>query len=111
MKKKAPIRRLRRKKRTKPYPPGTRRTRIRIIFAGSKDPNQIATSGAPIGMLATTKAVGTIVNNSPIYNSSFLVKMIPSNKIYDIHDQHFEYLPCICSMVSLQQKGCKCGGI
>jgi len=102
-------RRLSRKRRTKPFPPGARRTRVRIIFAGSKDPKEVSTSGAPIGVLATNKAVGTIINDSPTYNSSFLVNVC--GKIYDIHDQHFEYLPCICSMVSLQQKGCKCGGI
>lgn len=107
---KKPKLRLRRRKRTKPYPPGSRRTRVRIKFVGSKkDPKEVSASGAPIGVLAINRAVGIIVNDSPTYNSCFLVNF--NGNVYDIHDQHFEYLPCICSMVSLQQKGCKCGGI
>lgn len=67
-------------------------TRVRIVFAGSRDPKQISRSGAPIGRLATNKTLGTILGGSRVYNSSFLVK-IDGGEVYDIHGQHFEYLP------------------
>jgi hypothetical protein len=66
--------------------------RVKIVFVGSKNPNEVSRSGAPIGRLATNKTLGTILGDSLVYNSSFLVKM-DSGEIYDIHDQHFEYLP------------------
>lgn len=100
-----------------------KRTRVKIKYVGKPDPSYIAPSGAPIGYLAHHGKIGKIVGNSPKYNSSFLVVFPklslcarvqtarPPDECFDIHDQHFEYLPCICSSLALHQSGCQCGGI
>ena len=88
-----------------------KRTRVKIKHAGTTDPAYISRSGAPIGQLATQGRIGRIMYDSPHYNSSFIVSFIDPTVVYDIHDQHFEYLSCICNTVMLHQSGCQCGGI
>jgi hypothetical protein len=101
-----------------------KRTRVRIKYVGKPDPGYIAPSGAPIGYLAHHSKVGKIQGNSPKYNSSFLVCFdsirqgypgggpgTNQTAVFDIHDQYFEYLHCICTPLALHQTGCHCGGI
>lgn len=97
-----------------------KRSRVQIKHSGKPDPNYIAPSGAPVGWLAEKAKIGRIVGNSPKYNSSFLVTFpqnltdkngLVTHVVYDIHDQHFEYLPCICKSLVIQHAGCQCGGI
>jgi len=83
-------------------------TKVKIVFVGKKDPNYVSPSGAPVGYLARMGRVGNILNDSPKYNSSFLVDF--NGLVYDIHDQYFEYLPCTCDVIALHQNGCQCGG-
>lgn len=47
-------------------------------------------SGAPIGLLARQGKVGEIIDDSPTYNSSFLVDF--GDAVYDIHDEYFQYV-------------------
>ena len=89
----------------------TKQTRVKIKYAGKPDPSYVSRSGAPIGQLASHGRIGRIMGNSPKYNSSFIVAFLNPCQVFDIHDQHFDYQPCICSTLALHQNGCKCGGI
>lgn len=86
-------------------------TRVKIRHCGKADPYYVSPSGAPVGQLATQGRIGRVMYPSPLYNSSFIVSFSMPSVVHDIHDQHFEYLPCICASSTLMLSGCQCGGI